>query len=480
LTITGQNFLAGSSVQWNGSSLPTVYNSATQLTAYVTATYLASQGVVNIAVQNPGGAVSSPSQFTVGPFTLTVTTTQLPDAVIGVSYVNPTTGSYLLTASGGTPPYAWSVTSGALPQGMTLASGTGALSGAPTTAGSVALSFTVTDSAQRTASAILSLRVVASLTITTASPLPLALANALLSIPFAASGGTPPYKWSVSGNVPSGLSMQSATGFLTGITATPGDYQISVSVTDSGSNGGQAPAPTNFNLEIAVPNLTLGGLGTTSRPATQPNVTVSVGAPYTTTLTGTLNLTFASSVGVDDPIVAFSTGGRTVGFTIPAGSTTATFGQESTLAVLTGTDAGTITITPSIQVAGVDATPSPAPQLVTQVAKQAPVITSLSIAPVTGGVQVTIAGYSTTRDITTAAFTFNPATGSTLTSSTQSLNLSSTFTAWYASAASTAFGSQFTIAIPFPISGNVSAIGSITVTISNSQGASAPVTAVLQ
>ena len=363
---------------------------------------------------------------------------------------------------------------------MTLASGTGALSGAPTTAGSVALSFTVTDSAQRTASVILSLRVVAALTITTTSPLPLELANAQVSIPFAASGGTPPYKWSVSGNVPSGLSMQAATGLLTGVATSPGDYQISVSVTDSGSNGGQAPAPSTFNLEIAVPNLTLGGLGATSQPATQPNVTVSVSAPYSTTLTGTLTLTFASSVGVDDPTIAFSTGGRTVGFTIPAGSTKATFGQESTLALLTGTDAGTITIAASIQVAGVDATPSPAPQIVTQIAKQVPVITSLSLAPVTGGVEVTIAGFSTTRDITTASFTFNPAAGSTLTSSTQTANLSSTFTSWYASAASAAFGSQFTIAIPFAISGSVSAIGSITVTVSNSQGASSPVTAVLQ
>ncbi len=480
LAITGQNFLPGSSVQWNGSALPTVYTSATQLTAYVAASYLVSQGGVNVAVQNPGGAVSSPSPFTIGPFTLTVTTTQMPDAVIGISYVNPATGPFLLTASGGTPPYAWSVTSGTLPQGMTLASGTGALSGAPTTAGNVALSFTVTDSAQRTAATILSLRVVAALTITTASPLPLALANAQLSIPFAASGGTPPYKWSVSGNVPPGLAMQPSSGLLTGVTTLPGSYQISVSVTDSGSNGGQAPAATNFTLEIAVPNLTLGGLGATSQPATQPKVSVSVSAPYSTALTGTLTLTFATSVGVDDPTIAFSTGGRTVGFTIAAGATTATFGQESTLALLTGTNAGTITIQASIQVGGVDVTPNPAPQIVTQIAKQVPVITTLTLAPASGGVTVTVSGFSTTRDITQAAFTFSAASGSSLTSSTQTANLASTFTSWYASSASAVFGSQFTIAIPFGISGDVTAIGSVTVTISNSVGASAPVTASMQ
>lgn len=45
------------------------------------------------------------------------------------------------TASNGTPPYVWSVTAGALPDGLSLSNSTGLLSGIPTRAGSA--SFTV-------------------------------------------------------------------------------------------------------------------------------------------------------------------------------------------------------------------------------------------------------------------------------------------------------------------------------------------------
>src|ERR1700730_17171440 len=71
---------------------------------------------------------------------LTLTTTTLADATLNTAY------SATLTASGGVPPYAFSLASGtSLPAGLTLSSN-GAISGTPTKAGSTIFSVDVTDS----------------------------------------------------------------------------------------------------------------------------------------------------------------------------------------------------------------------------------------------------------------------------------------------------------------------------------------------
>jgi|GEM_PF-234217 len=81
---------------------------------------------------------------------LAVSTTILPPASIGVPY------SQTLTATGGTPPYTWAISVGALPVGLTLNTATGVISGTPTLNGS---DFTVrvTDSLAATASRMISI-----------------------------------------------------------------------------------------------------------------------------------------------------------------------------------------------------------------------------------------------------------------------------------------------------------------------------------
>jgi hypothetical protein len=70
---------------------------------------------------------------------LSVSTTSLPSGQVAVAY------SATLAATGGTTPYAWTLTSGTLPSGLSLAS-SGAITGTPTAAASnVALTFKVTD-----------------------------------------------------------------------------------------------------------------------------------------------------------------------------------------------------------------------------------------------------------------------------------------------------------------------------------------------
>jgi hypothetical protein len=72
--------------------------------------------------------------------TLSITSTSLADGQVGSSY------SATATATGGTTPYSWSVSTGSLPTGLTLAASTGTISGSPTGTGTSSFTLKVTDS----------------------------------------------------------------------------------------------------------------------------------------------------------------------------------------------------------------------------------------------------------------------------------------------------------------------------------------------
>jgi hypothetical protein len=77
-------------------------------------------------------------------------------------------------------------------------------------------------------------------------------------------------------------------------------------------------------------------------------------------------------------------------------------------------------------------------------------------------------------------FQFTPVSGETVSTTRLSLNVGSNFAAWYQSQASQAFGSLFTATVPFTLEGDVKNVGSVvdtiqsvSVTLTNQQGASA-------
>jgi hypothetical protein len=84
------------------------------------------------------------------PSTLAITTAALPPATAGSPYAAS------LSAAGGTAPYTWSAAG--LPSGLSIVP-TGAIAGAPITAGSAAVMLTVTDATGKTATATLTLTV---------------------------------------------------------------------------------------------------------------------------------------------------------------------------------------------------------------------------------------------------------------------------------------------------------------------------------
>jgi len=201
---------------------------------------------------------SSPAQtatvtitLLVSPVPLTINTSSLSGATNGTTYSN------LLQASGGTGTYTWSITSGALPAGLTL-SPSGRISGKPTATGTATFSITATDSAQptaQTASVPLSLVVVAAAipVLTINASLPPATSGTVYSSTLGVTGGTPAFTWSItSGTLPAGLTLAASTGIISGTPSTAGTYNFTASVSDNGTPVQTSAAGTSITVAAAV------------------------------------------------------------------------------------------------------------------------------------------------------------------------------------------------------------------------------------
>lgn len=185
------------------------------------------------------------------------TPAQLPATIIGASY------SVQLQATGGTTPYAWQLVSGSsLPQGLALASGTGAISGTPAQNGSFSFTIAVTDAQEATASQAFTLSIGDALAITTPPQLDAGQVGAAYSTQLAAVGGTAPYQWQLTGgSLPPGISLVAGTGALSGTPTQSGDFSFTIQVTDAqeGTTSRQFSLSISSGLAIATPALLQSG-----------------------------------------------------------------------------------------------------------------------------------------------------------------------------------------------------------------------------
>ncbi|MGH3581576.1 MAG: putative Ig domain-containing protein [Mycobacterium sp.] len=157
---------------------------------------------------------------TVGPATL-------PAGAAGTAY------SQTISAGGGTGSYTYSVSAGTLPPGLSLNPSTGVISGTPTTAATSNFTITATDGSGFIGSRAYALTV-APPTLNLVSP----VSNGTVGSPYnqaiVVTGGTAPYTYAVSGGqLPPGLSLDAATGALTGVPMASGTYPFTVTVTDA-------------------------------------------------------------------------------------------------------------------------------------------------------------------------------------------------------------------------------------------------------
>ena len=124
-------------------------------------------GNCTIAANQAGNAQYSAAPQVTQTFPIqdvfSITTKALPDGYIHQSY------SQTLAAISGTTPYTWSITSGALPAGLTLNSTTGVISGTPTAKGTSFFTVTASDAHNIIATKELSIVVCLPLAVATAS-----------------------------------------------------------------------------------------------------------------------------------------------------------------------------------------------------------------------------------------------------------------------------------------------------------------------
>jgi hypothetical protein len=205
-----------------------------------------------------------------------------------------------LTVNGGTSAFAWSVSAGTLPAGLTLASSTGVLSGTPTAAGTSHFTVKVTDANSQTATEATAVIIVAAAALSFPGP-PSAEINSFYTDTLTTSGGTAPFTWSVSaGTLPAGITLGASTGVLSGTPTATGTASFTVEVSDAES---ETVTEGTAITVVAGPSLSYG-----APPPGEINsgytdtLTVSGGiGPYTWSVSsGTLpaGISIGSSTGV--------------------------------------------------------------------------------------------------------------------------------------------------------------------------------------
>jgi hypothetical protein len=338
LAITAQvlNDASGAGVKW-ATPLKGMLTAVTTTSATYNAPVIAAGANVSDTVT--ATSISFPNQSTSLSITVegapVISTMSLPSGNQGSPY------SATVNATGGVAPYTWSISSGALPTGLSLGSSTTnsvTISGTPTTQGPFNFTIKVTDSSGASGTQALS--------ITINAPLPLAVATTSLpngvlnaaypSTVLEASGGVPPFTWTLtSGSLPTGLNLV-ANGTISGTPTATGTFDFTVQVTDSETPAMKATAslsitvnnlgPLNGNYtfefdgfnasgSVAVAgSFTANGLGAISDGVEDFNSTS--GAPKNQTFTGTYTL------GADNR--------GTLTFTSLAGSPTYAFAIDAT------------------------------------------------------------------------------------------------------------------------------------------------------
>jgi hypothetical protein len=156
-----------------------------------------------------------------------------------------------LPATGGTAPYVWSLGGGTLPSGLNL-DPAGTVAGTPTGPGEYLFQLGVRDSASppQAAFSAFSIVVAPAPAVITTSTLPSGTQGVSYSAVLRGSGGTPPYAWLVSsGQLPPGLTLEGATGVLSGTPQSAGTYSFSVAMSDTA--GAMVTAPLQILVSAA-------------------------------------------------------------------------------------------------------------------------------------------------------------------------------------------------------------------------------------
>ncbi|ENY80937.1 hemagglutinin-like protein [Sphingopyxis sp. MC1] len=295
-------------------------------------------------------AVSVNYSLSVPAPTIVLGPAALAGATVAASY------SQTLTASGGVGGYAYAVTTGALPTGLTL-SGGGGLSGTPTVGGSFGFTITATDANGQAGAQAYTLVVAAPALTLPATSLPQGQVGAAYSATIlAATGGTAPYSYAVTGGaLPAGVTL-SPTGQLRGTPGAFGSFSFTVTATDS--SGGTGPYSTSqaYTLTIVEQTPVTGAVSATvayGSVDTAIALAISGGTPASVAITnapshGTANVSgtairYTPAAGYAGPDSFAYTASNAGGTSAPATATiqvsapTISIAADGSLAAIVGT-----------------------------------------------------------------------------------------------------------------------------------------------
>jgi hypothetical protein len=324
LTASVTNDKNAAGVSWSVSGGGTLSNQTTTSATYTAPATNTSSLSATVTATSIADATKTASAALTVPATPTITTTALAAGTVGTAY------SATLAGSGGITPYIWSVNTGsALPACLTMTTA-GVISGTPVAscAGTTSVTFKLTDSGTATALTItkalsLTLNAAPAITFTTTT-MPAATFNVAYAGSAAATGGAGTLAYSLSsGPLPTGLSLNAATGAITGTPAVVGTYPITVKAADAYGDS----ATQNYSIVSSYPPLAVA-------TSTLPNG--YVGSVYSKTLlaTGGSGTGYVWSVAT--------------GSTLPGGLTLSAAGVLSGTPTTTGTPSFTVSVTDSV------------------------------------------------------------------------------------------------------------------------------------
>lgn len=243
---------------------------------------------VRVAATDEDGevTVSRRCSITVDPPTITIpTSSTLPSAGAGRPY------EARIRADGGAGPFRFDLVDSSPIPGLAL-NPNGTLTGMPMFPGTYRIQVQArSEGADRAvpATKVFTLNVAApELTIRSACPLPNGTGNVPYSHQFTVTGGAPPYRWSTTGPLPTGLSL-SPEGVLSGTPSVPHWWPFSVQVRDSRGNS----AETGCGVVILFPEVRVTSAcplpgGTTGEPYSRQLQAAGGFGPYRWNVIGTL------------------------------------------------------------------------------------------------------------------------------------------------------------------------------------------------
>ncbi len=276
--------------------------------------------------------------------TITVDPSSLPGGSVGASYSQTVAGSPAGT-------YSYAVSSGALPAGLTLNASTGAITGTPTTTGSFNFTITAATSGGGSCSGSRTYTVAitcSTITLSPTSPLPGGQAGVAYSQTISVSPAGSHTFSLISGSLPSGITLNPATGVISGLPSTVGSFTFTIKAQTAGG----CNATQSYTLAITCPTVALSPAslpnGTTGTAYTQTISASPSGGGYTYAVTiGSLpaGLNLNSSTGV---LSGTPTAGGTFNFRITATGFGGCTGFRDYTVVISGGGCPTITLPASL------------------------------------------------------------------------------------------------------------------------------------